>query len=205
MVRAQPRVTAVFSGPATLQCSTPVPSEPRCVTPLPGVSWMLANGWRVQVAPVHDRRDQPAPLRVGRTARFGICRTEADTGRLLFRLYNAGTCQRRRDYVPARRRKNCTTGSVVACPRSPWEGPARAGRRALCAAGGGPRVGGAYGPTGTSGGLFGRALASRSALPEPVAVCVHLQDMDMVGDAVEQRAGEALAGEHRCPFLEGQV
>ena len=26
----------------------------------------------------------------------------------------------------------------------------------------------------------------------------------MVGDAVEQRAGEALAGEHRRPFLEGQ-
>ena len=25
----------------------------------------------------------------------------------------------------------------------------------------------------------------------------------MVGDAVEQRAGEALAGEHRRPFLEG--
>ena len=32
-----------------------------------------------------------------------------------------------------------------------------------------------------------------------------LQDMDMVGDAVEQRAGEALAGEDRRPFLEGQV
>ena len=27
----------------------------------------------------------------------------------------------------------------------------------------------------------------------------------MVGDAVEQRAGEALAGEDRRPFLEGQV
>ena len=27
----------------------------------------------------------------------------------------------------------------------------------------------------------------------------------MMGDAVEQRAGEALAGEHRRPFLEGQV
>ena len=31
------------------------------------------------------------------------------------------------------------------------------------------------------------------------------QDVDMVGDAVEQRAGEALAGEDRGPFLEGQV
>ena len=27
----------------------------------------------------------------------------------------------------------------------------------------------------------------------------------MVSDAVEQGAGEALAGEHRGPFLEGQV
>ena len=26
-----------------------------------------------------------------------------------------------------------------------------------------------------------------------------------MGDAVEQRAGEAFAGEHRGPFLEGQV
>ena len=54
-------------------------------------------------------------------------------------------------------------------------------------------------------GLFGRLPASGPALLEPVAVCVHLQDVDMVGDAVEQRAGETLAGEHRRPFLEGQV
>ena len=40
---------------------------------------------------------------------------------------------------------------------------------------------------------------------EPIAVCVHLQDMDMVGDAVEERADEALAGEDRGSFLEGQV
>ena len=52
-------------------------------------------------------------------------------------------------------------------------------------------------------GLFGRLPASGPALLEPVAVCVHLQDVDMVGDAVEQRAGETLAGEHRRPFLEG--
>ena len=46
---------------------------------------------------------------------------------------------------------------------------------------------------------------SGSALLEPVALAVHFQDMDMVGDAVEERAGETLAGEHRGPFLEGQV
>ena len=54
-------------------------------------------------------------------------------------------------------------------------------------------------------GLFGRVLASRPALPEPVVLAVHFQDVDMMGDAVEQRAGEALAGEHRRPFLEWQV
>ena len=53
--------------------------------------------------------------------------------------------------------------------------------------------------------LFGRVLASRPALLEPIALAVHLQDMDMVGDAVEQSVGEALAGEDRRPFLERQV
>ena len=63
------------------------------------------------------------------------------------------------------------------------------------------------GPVGPPGqaGLFGRVLAPGPALLEPVALAVHLQDMEMVGDAVEQRAGEALAGEDRRPFLEGQV
>ena len=39
------------------------------------------------------------------------------------------TCQRRRDYVPARRRKNAPRASTVACPRSPREGPARGATR----------------------------------------------------------------------------
>ena len=38
-------------------------------------------------------------------------------------------CQRRRDYVPARRRKNAPRASTVACPRSPREGPARGATR----------------------------------------------------------------------------
>ena len=116
----------------------------------------------------------------------------------------AWKCQRRRKNVPARRRKNVLRAGWELVPVVHGRDP-RAGRRALRAAGGGPRVGGACGPTGPSGGLFGRLPASRSALLEPVALAVHLQDMDMVGDAVEQRAGEALAGEHRGPFLEGQV
>ena len=60
-------------------------------------------------------------------------------------------------------------------------------------------------PRGQAGLFGGRVRAPRSALLEPVALAVHLQDMDVVGDAVEQCAGEALAGEDRGPFLEGQV
>ena len=48
----------------------------------------------------------------------------------------------------------------------------------------------ACGPTRSSGGVFGRRLASGPALLEPVALAVHFQDVDVVGDAVEQRAGE---------------
>ena len=114
-------------------------------------------------------------------------------------------CQRRRDYVPARRRKNAPRASTVACPRSPREGPARGATRPVRGWRRPARGWGLWAHGDKGGGLFGRALASRSALPEPVALAVHLQDMDMVGDAVEQRAGEALAGEHRRPFLEGQV
>ena len=100
--------------------------------------------------------------------------------------------------------QNCATGSVVACPRSPWEGPARGATRPPR---GWRRPARGWGlwAHGDKRGLFGRLPATGSALLEPVAVCVHLQDVDVVGDAVEQRAGEALAGEHRGPFLEGQV
>ena len=60
-------------------------------------------------------------------------------------------CQRRREYAPARRRKNVPRASASACPRSPWEGPARGTTRPPRGCGG-PRVGGACGPTGSSGG-----------------------------------------------------
>ena len=68
-------------------------------------------------------------------------------------------CQRRRKNVPARRRKNVPGSRWQLVPVVHGKAP-RAGRRALRAAGGGPRVGGACGPTGSSGGLFGRVLAS---------------------------------------------
>jgi hypothetical protein len=42
-------------------------------------------------------------------------------------------------------------------------------------------------------------------LLEPVAVAVHLQDVDVMGYAVEQSACERFGAEHLGPFLEGQV
>ena len=43
------------------------------------------------------------------------------------------------------------------------------------------------------------------AVPEAVAVAVHLQDVDVVGQAVQQRAGEAFRAEDLSPLVEGQV
>ena len=40
---------------------------------------------------------------------------------------------------------------------------------------------------------------------EAVAVAVHLQDVDVVGEPVQQRAGEALRTEHLGPLIERQV
>jgi len=42
-------------------------------------------------------------------------------------------------------------------------------------------------------------------LYEPVALAVHLEDVDVVGEAVEQRAGEALGSEGLGPLVERQV
>ena len=37
---------------------------------------------------------------------------------------------------------------------------------------------------------------------ESVAVAVHFQDMDVMGEPVEQRTGEPLRTEHAGPFVE---
>jgi hypothetical protein len=42
-------------------------------------------------------------------------------------------------------------------------------------------------------------------LLEPVAIAVHFQDVDMMGNAVEQGVGEPFRTEDFGPFLEGQV
>jgi len=56
-------------------------------------------------------------------------------------------------------------------------------------------------------GAFGvdRSGLLSAALFEAVAVGVHLQDVDVVGDAVEQGAGEPLGAEDLGPFVERQV
>jgi hypothetical protein len=40
---------------------------------------------------------------------------------------------------------------------------------------------------------------------KPEAVAVHLEDMDVMREAVEERAGEPLGAEHGCPLIERQI
>ena len=54
-------------------------------------------------------------------------------------------------------------------------------------------------------GFFGQlcgASTTAFGLLEPVGVAVHLQDVDVVGQAVEQCTGQSLGGEDAGPFLE---
>ena len=44
-----------------------------------------------------------------------------------------------------------------------------------------------------------------AALVEPVAVSVHLEDVDVMGETVEERAGQAFEAEHLGPFVKRQV
>jgi hypothetical protein len=42
-------------------------------------------------------------------------------------------------------------------------------------------------------------------LGQPVTVAVHLKDVDVVGEAVEEGTGEAFGAEDLGPFVERQV
>ena len=60
--------------------------------------------------------------------------------------------------------------------------------------------------------LFSREISTvcgwipfAAALLEAVTIAVHLQDVDVMGDAVEQSAGKPFGAEDLGPFLEGQV
>ena len=43
------------------------------------------------------------------------------------------------------------------------------------------------------------------ALPETIAVAVHLENVDVVGEPIEQRTGQPLGAEHAGPFVERQI
>jgi hypothetical protein len=62
---------------------------------------------------------------------------------------------------------------------------------------------GAFGGVGSS--AFGGRGSFAAALLEAVAVAVHLQDVDMMGEPVQQCAGEPFGTEDFGPFLEWQV
>src|SRR4051812_32509987 len=54
-------------------------------------------------------------------------------------------------------------------------------------------------------GFGGRAGTASSAGLQAVALAVHLEDVDVVGEPVEERAGEPLGAEHARPLVERQV
>ena len=51
----------------------------------------------------------------------------------------------------------------------------------------------------------GRGLAARLGVFEAEAVAVELKDVDVVGQPVEERAGEAFRAHHRRPFVKGKI
>ena len=53
--------------------------------------------------------------------------------------------------------------------------------------------------------MVGGWISFATALLEAVAVAVHFQDVDVVGEPVEQSAGQPLGAEDLGPFLEWQV
>ena len=55
---------------------------------------------------------------------------------------------------------------------------------------------------GTVVGSLGGWVSTLAALIEAVALAVHLEDVDVVGEAVEQRPGEALGAEHLGPLVD---
>ena len=62
-----------------------------------------------------------------------------------------------------------------------------------------------WGLLGSGGRSSCRSFADLLTLFEPVAVAVHLQDMDMVREPVEQGSRQAFGAEDLSPFIEGEI
>ncbi len=89
-------------------------------------------------------------------------------------------------------------GDTGGDPRATWTAPQQAKAAA--------RVGGACGPTGASGWRSGSPFFLFGfALLEAIAVAVHLEDMVVVSEAIEECAGETLRAEDLGPLIERQV
>ena len=54
-------------------------------------------------------------------------------------------------------------------------------------------------------GLFDILPAPGAGLPQTVAFAVHLQDMDVVRETIEQRTGQPFGAKDARPILKGQV
>ena len=71
------------------------------------------------------------------------------------------------------------------------------------------RAGGTCGPTGSSVGWVVGSVCSRSLTPaaliEPIALAIHLEDMDVVGEAVEEGPGEPFRAEDFGLPVEGRL
>ena len=53
------------------------------------------------------------------------------------------------------------------------------------------------------GGLAGFGLAARDGVLEPIALAIHLQDMDMMGEAIEKSPCQTFVAKDLCPLVEG--
>ena len=91
-----------------------------------------------------------------------------------------GRCQGRSKTRPRWRRKTRPSGSGSKFLTAAWRGE-------------------------TSGSRSGRVLAGFLAVFEAIAVAVQLEDVDVMGQPVEQRASQPFGAEDLGPFVEGQI
>ena len=54
-----------------------------------------------------------------------------------------------------------------------------------------------------NGRLAGFGLAARDGVLEPIAFAIHLQDMDMMGEAIEKSSCQTFVAEDPRPLVEG--